>query len=430
MKTLLQTLFFFLLVTQICFAQWAQLGLADKAIKDIAVRNSIIFAITSNSVLYRSTNNGVEWMQIVESGAIDIAVAPSEMIFLVKESEPIWGYPTSSLFSSSNNGDIWDTVNVIEQLPPVPGGWPAWPTTVSVSQLGLVACGILVNHDIGGYINRFALSTDDGSTWILPDLLGGILFNFRDQILITFGGYYIKGGIAESINMSYDNGQTWFSQAAPYPTPRTLNLCLNGNVLAGTFNNWEGWGRLYLSTDSCSTWTQVSSIIPQAGLSIETGGTLVGTDSLGVFLFSDEGDSLGSRNEGLTNLNVHSFTADNNGYIYVGTDNGLWKRPLSEIVTSIKEITTAFPSEFLLSQNYPNPFNPSTKIKYQVPQASQVQIKVFDVLGNEIETLVNEEKPAGTYELTWNAVNLPNGVYFYQLKAGEYTAVKKMILIK
>jgi hypothetical protein len=88
------------------------------------------------------------------------------------------------------------------------------------------------------------------------------------------------------------------------------------------------------------------------------------------------------------------------------------------------------PTEFLLSQNYPNPFNPSTKIKYSVPQSSNVMIKVFDILGKEIETLINEEKPIGTYEITWYAEGLPSGVYFYQLKAGDYMSVKKMILLK
>jgi hypothetical protein len=88
------------------------------------------------------------------------------------------------------------------------------------------------------------------------------------------------------------------------------------------------------------------------------------------------------------------------------------------------------PIAFRLYQNFPNPFDPNTKIKYSIPQSSQVVIKVFDVLGNEIETLINEEKPVGTYELIWNAANVPSGVYFYQLRAGDFTAVKKMILLK
>ena len=85
--------------------------------------------------------------------------------------------------------------------------------------------------------------------------------------------------------------------------------------------------------------------------------------------------------------------------------------------------------EYSLDQNYPNPFNPNTKIKYSVPK-SNVVIKVFDVLGNEIETLLNEEKQTGTYELTWYGENLPSGVYFYRIQAGSFVETKKMVLMK
>jgi hypothetical protein len=94
-------------------------------------------------------------------------------------------------------------------------------------------------------------------------------------------------------------------------------------------------------------------------------------------------------------------------------------------------------SGFILSCNYPNPFNPTTKIKYSISAVGtsfmkfMVVLKVYDILGNEIATLVNEEKPAGTYELTWSATGgLPSGVYFYQLRAGSYVETKKMILLK
>ena len=87
-------------------------------------------------------------------------------------------------------------------------------------------------------------------------------------------------------------------------------------------------------------------------------------------------------------------------------------------------------SEFSLSQNYPNPFNPATKIRYSIPQSANVELKVFDILGNKIETLVYEQKPTGTYEVTWYAENLPSGVYFYQLRAGSFIETKKMLLLK
>ena len=88
------------------------------------------------------------------------------------------------------------------------------------------------------------------------------------------------------------------------------------------------------------------------------------------------------------------------------------------------------PTEFSLTQNWPNPFNPSTKIKYSIPKSSQVSLKIFNTLGEEIETLVNQEKPVGTYELNWNAANLPSGVYFYQFKTEKYIETKKMILLR
>jgi len=88
------------------------------------------------------------------------------------------------------------------------------------------------------------------------------------------------------------------------------------------------------------------------------------------------------------------------------------------------------PFEFYLDQNFPNPLNPSTTIKYSIPKSSQVTLKIFNTLGEELETLVNEDKPVGTYEVNWNAANLPSGVYFYRLQAGDFVETKKMILIK
>ena len=98
-------------------------------------------------------------------------------------------------------------------------------------------------------------------------------------------------------------------------------------------------------------------------------------------------------------------------------------------ITDINNYPNENPSTFRLFQNYPNPFNPSTTIKYSIPHIENVTIKIYDVLGREAKTLVNEEKPAGVYEINWNASKLSSGVYFYQLKAGEFIQTKKMILL-
>jgi hypothetical protein len=100
-----------------------------------------------------------------------------------------------------------------------------------------------------------------------------------------------------------------------------------------------------------------------------------------------------------------------------------------------KLVIRQIPAEFKLSRNYPNPFNPTTNISFQLPENSKVTIAVYDILGNRVRTLVNENKAAGYYTVQWNGLNdngmsLSSGTYFYQIQAGQYISTKKMLLIK
>ena len=94
------------------------------------------------------------------------------------------------------------------------------------------------------------------------------------------------------------------------------------------------------------------------------------------------------------------------------------------------EVNYNVPKKFELSQNYPNPFNPSTVINFQVPAAGKVTLKVFNILGKEVATLLNKEMNAGSHSVKFNASNLTSGLYFYTLTSGNYTSTKKMVLIK
>jgi len=100
------------------------------------------------------------------------------------------------------------------------------------------------------------------------------------------------------------------------------------------------------------------------------------------------------------------------------------------LITGITENETNLPMEYALRQNYPNPFNPKTTIKYEIPELSFVTLKVYDVLGNEIETLVNKEQPAGQYEIEFNSSSLSSGVYFYKLETENFGETKKMVLLR
>jgi len=107
-----------------------------------------------------------------------------------------------------------------------------------------------------------------------------------------------------------------------------------------------------------------------------------------------------------------------------------YKRNPTGNVVGITNINSEIPNQFSLSQNYPNPFNPRTVIKFQVASSSSVKLIIYDALGSELETLVNEQLNAGTYEADWNADKFSSGVYYYKLSAGDYTETKKMILMK
>ena len=98
------------------------------------------------------------------------------------------------------------------------------------------------------------------------------------------------------------------------------------------------------------------------------------------------------------------------------------------VVTAVKD--EKIPTEYKLDQNYPNPFNPTTVISYQLPAISHVTLKIFDLLGREVATLVNEEKSAGNYKVTFDGNRLSSGIYFYQLKVNDYTSTKKLMLLK
>ncbi len=110
-------------------------------------------------------------------------------------------------------------------------------------------------------------------------------------------------------------------------------------------------------------------------------------------------------------------------------DIGAYESELANPV-GVEDYESVHPTDYALYQNYPNPFNPTTTIKYQIPKLSFVTIKLFDLLGSEIATLVNEEKPVGSYEVEFDGAGLPSGIYFYRLQAGSFVETKKMLLMK
>ncbi|HAB50770.1 MAG TPA: hypothetical protein DCE80_01095 [Ignavibacteriales bacterium] len=218
------------------------------------------------------------------------------------------------------------------------------------------------------------------------------------------------------------------------------SLAINSkdHIFAGTYE-----GGVFLSTNNGDNWTQINNGLPIdpftsdiyiLSLAVNSSDHIFASvEDGGVFQFTDIGENWVAVNNGLPFKNPLSLGINSSGYIFAGTSGGGVFRSINPTV-SVEEKNNFTPLEFSLAQNYPNPFNPSTKIKYAIPGNVEtrhgVSLRVYDVLGNEVATLVNEEKEAGSYEVEWNAVDKSSGVYFYQLKAGEYANTKKMILLR
>ena len=194
-----------------------------------------------------------------------------------------------------------------------------------------------------------------------------------------------------------------------------------------------GLGTILRTIDGGTTWTPQTSGsgsgLTAVSFTDANNGTVVGSN--GTILRTVDGGAIWTqRTSGTTeSLLAVSFTDANNGT--VTGSSGLILRTTDGGVTFIgEESSNESPVDFSLSQNYPNPFNPSSTIQFQIPNSSFVNLKVYDVLGNEVATILNEAKLAGSHTVEFDASQLSSGIYYYQLKTGDFVQTKKMTLIK
>ena len=271
-------------------------------------------------------------------------------------------------------------------------------------------------------------TTDGGTNWIpqtsdTTEWLNSVHFT-NDTTGWAVGGNGFEGIILNTT----DGGTNWNSQTGGTMLP----------LSSVYFTDDTGWavgvgGTILNTTDEGTNWNFQTSGTTEDLYSVQfidnNTGWAVGTN--GAILYTTNGGTnwnsqIGGTKEGL--FSVH-FNDNNTGWT-VGDSGTILKTTNGGVSFVEEQEIDEIATNYSLTNNYPNPFNPSTKIKYSVPKSSNVVIKVFDILGKEIETLVNEEKQTGTYEITWCAENLPSGIYFYRIQAGDFVETKKMILLK
>jgi hypothetical protein len=236
------------------------------------------------------------------------------------------------------------------------------------------------------------------------------------------------GGI---IFRTTNGGVTWVNQSLAQ-TNSLLSVCFTD---ANTGTAVGAGGIIFRTTNGGATWTAQSSGTTQVLLSVSftdaNNGTAVG--NRGTIVRTTNGGATWtvqpSPSGTVKDLKGVCFTDANTGTI-VGDYGTILRTTTGGVVSVQDEHISEIPKDFILLQNYPNPFNPSTSIQYAVGNRQFVQLKVYDILGNEVATLVNEEKSPGTYEVEFNATQLSSGVYFYRLQAGDFIETKKMILLR
>jgi hypothetical protein len=366
------------------------------------------------------------------------------------------------------------TTNTWTILPPNTGrSWISATKLGPVSNTFIYTLGGLPTGaswtSLTGTLQRYSINSNTWTTLLdAPVPVGSSGFcSYQDSLLYSVGGMGTAGSAISNVQLYNVNSNTWRT-ATPLPTARANGwMVIRNDTIyygCGAFNTTTFYNDIYVgkisSTDRATiTWT--TSAITYPGVSRHR---MDASDFMGRFFIGPGTGAIwwNAGNE------AYTWNGGNSPFVSVGPvpvatsdaqvgtasfqrgNYKVWKAIVasglvlsvpyyitntqiytdSVLTTGIHNIQTEIPEDFQLYQNYPNPFNPVTKINYALPTSGLVTLKIYDVLGREVMTLVNEMKSAGNYTVDFNGANLSSGIYFYTLKSDDFTAVKKMTLIK
>jgi ligand-binding sensor domain-containing protein len=409
--------------TELAFSQtlvWQRTSGPDAgAVRALAINsNGAFFAGTDGGGVFRSPNSGANWTA-VNFGLSNLHV------FAVVSNSP------GHIFAGTNGGGVSRSVDDGEN-------WLAVNTGLTNAFVWCLAINASDDIFAGTFSGGIFRSLNGGASWTA--LNTGLINTAVSALAINSAGQIFAGTAAGMIS-STDNGEGWRPANAGLTYPDVRALAINPVtrvIFAGT-----GGGGVFRSMDGGGSWTAVNS-----GLTIRNVYTLA-INSLahifaggrgGIFRSTNNGGSWAAVNSGLTDTDVRSLVINSKGYIFTGTFSGAVFRS-TQSTTAVKEIFDGLPISFSLEQNYPNPFwrgatspalsggNPSTTIRFDLPRSGYVTLKVYNLLGEEVATLLAENYAAGKHQMRWDASGWPSGVYVYRLQLGESVQAKKFVLL-
>jgi photosystem II stability/assembly factor-like uncharacterized protein len=391
--------------------------------------------------VYRTTNGGINWTTLPTTG------------LAAKKLFCIWAKDSLTAFVG-DGGDAAGTAGGNAILSKTTDGGNTWTTVTQTGGTAGFINGIVFSRtnplfgiaqsdppNGSGTAYWVSKTTDGGNTWTTtnpPGISGAA--SAQNSIFVVdanFYGFGLNAG-ASRLDMTSNGGTSWFTattgaagtftSAAAFADNKLFGISASSTSLptiARTTNgglNWTTVTATGLSGASCCKWVSNTNTCYMGGNSGVTVAISKSTNG-GATWVAQTTQNL----SGVTHMDVIRIGTTVYGYAICG-DGSVLK--LVETVTGVENPSSNVPSNYSLEQNYPNPFNPTTTINFSLPKASDVSLKVYDALGNEVMSLVSGFKNEGTHSVVLDASGLSSGMYFYKLQAGNFTATKKLTLIK
>jgi photosystem II stability/assembly factor-like uncharacterized protein len=385
-------------------------GGSTDTLRCITFNTNQLWIVGDNGTLKKSRNLGANWENIQINTNLNI-----NSIFFTQSNVGWLAVDSGKIFFSSDGGVSWDEKN-------------------SITNKNLYSI-FFINDLIGWFFGdslTILKTSDGGESWNLQN--SGLSLP-AGRFMSSFFTDKTKGwatvgnlGSGSSLLRTTDGGQNWFLDNPVLGTyPKTvffsdsLTGWVAGSKIVKTIDGGQNWTEQF----SCSTLYDIKFLNNDIGWAVGKDGYIFHTTNSGINW---------EPQIGLTSNHLYSLSCSTEDLAWTVGQFRTILRTTNGGVTFIENENNSTPKDFLLQQNYPNPFNPSTRIQYAISRRQFVTLKVYDLLGKEVATLVNEEKPAGSYEVEFNSAssikNLASGIYFYRLQAEDFVETKKMLLLK
>jgi hypothetical protein len=393
--------------------QWQHLGLETKQVISLECNPysvDYIYAGTYYEGLFMTSDGGQSWHNKIASNVPVSFISvdphsPPTLFALVSDS---W---SAGLYNSLDNGENWNAINYL----PFPRRMGFDPY-LSGHFYVCFSSGIMTSSDYG-------VSFIDASSG-LPHLN---IYDVKGHGVNRFEGFAV-GETFVCKTASF--GQIWEDVGGMFGIEDYNPARMEYEPGAPDTLYVTTWAYLARSFDGAETWeyfeTPTVYNVPIACDRSKPGQIYIGSIGGGVLMSNDAGATFLDITGDLGNTNVYSLDIDIQGRLLAGTGNGVY---ICDLTTGV-EPEAPLPQTPILNQNYPNPFNASTRISMWLPDSRAVTLKVYDLLGRHVQTLVDGETLEGSYTVTFDGTDLPSGIYFYRLQAGDFTDTKTLTLLK